>query len=163
MVQAHSTVTIDVPAALVWRVVTDVDAYPEWNPFTVGCRTTWEVGTPIVMKVRLAPRLTIRQRETIRVHEDGRLIEYGIDLPMGLLRSSRRHVVTALGAGTTRYDSEFLLEGRLAPLVDRLLGARLRTGFDDMTSGLVRRACELYGAPGQETPSELGDSEHPPS
>ncbi len=122
MLQAHSTVTIDVPATLVWRVVTDVDAYPAWNTFTIGCRTTWEVGTPIVMKVRLLPWLTIRQRETVRVREDGRLLEYGIDLPMGLLRSSRRHMLAPLGAATTRFDSEFTLEGRLAPLVERLLG-----------------------------------------
>ena len=142
--QTSSTLTIDAPAEIVWRVVTDVDAYPEWNAFTTGCRTTWEVGTPIVMKVRLLPRLTIRQRETVRVNEDGRLIEYGIDLPMGLLRSSRRHVLTAVGAGTTRYDSEFVLEGRLAPLVDRLLGARLRQGFNDMTSGLAGRARQLH-------------------
>ena len=111
MLQTRSTVTIDVPAEVVWRVVTDVDAYPVWNTFTIGCRTTWEVGTPIVMKVRLLSRLTIRQRETIRMNEHGRLIEYGIDLRMGMLRSSRRHVLTAVGAATTRYDSEFVLEG----------------------------------------------------
>jgi uncharacterized protein YndB with AHSA1/START domain len=147
MSQARATVTIDVPAEVVWRVVTDVDAYPQWNTFTVACRTTWEVGTPIVMKVRLRPRLTIRQRETIRVNEPGRLIEYGIDLPMGMLRSTRRHVLTPVDAGTTRYDSEFVLEGRLAPLVDRLLGAGLRRSFDDMTAGIARRARALH-APG---------------
>ena len=163
MLQTRSTVTIDVPEEVVWRVVTDVDAYPEWNTFTVGCRTTWEVGTPIVMKVRLLPRLTIRQRETVRAHEDGRLIEYGIDLPMGLLRSSRRHVLTPVGAGTTRYDSEFVLEGRLAPLVDRLLGARLRQGFDDMTAGIARRA-ELHARPNQDTtPTARSDSTRSPS
>ncbi len=143
----RATRTIDAPAEVVWRVVIDVDAYPEWNTFTITCRTTWEVGTPIVMKVRLFSRLTIRQRETIRVNEDGRLIEYGIDLPMGLLRSSRRHVLTAVGPGATRYDSEFVLEGRLAPLVERLLGTRLRKGFDDMTSGLARRAHAIHAAP----------------
>lgn len=146
MLQARATVTIDVPAAVVWRVVTDVDAYREWNTFTLRCRTTWEVGTPIVMKVRLLPHLTIRQRETVRVNEDGRLIEYGIDLPLGLLRSSRRHVFTAVDAATTRYDSEFVLDGRLARLVDRLLGRRLRQGFEDMTADLARRAREVHAA-----------------
>ncbi len=164
MLQTCSTVTIDVPAAVVWRVVTDVGAYPEWNTFTIGCRTTWEVGTPIVMKVRLLPRLTIRQRETVRVNEDDRLIEYGIDLPMGLLRSSRRHVLTAVSAEATRYDSEFVLEGRLAPLVDRLLGARLGEGFEAMTSGLARRARELHAPPDQDmTPPAHRDSTRPPS
>lgn len=164
MLPTCSTLTIDVPPEVVWRVVTDVDAYPEWNVFTIGCKTTWAVGTPIVMKVRLFPRLTIRQRETVRANEDGRLIEYGIDLPMGLLRSSRRHVLTAVGAGTTRYDSEFVLEGRLAPLVDGLLGARLRKGFDDMTSGLARRARELHAGPDQgTTPAARGDSNRSPS
>ena len=48
------------------------------------------------MKVRLTPRLTIRQKESIRRYDEGRLVEYGIDLPGGLLTSARRHVVTAV-------------------------------------------------------------------
>jgi uncharacterized protein YndB with AHSA1/START domain len=139
--------TVAVPAAVVWRVLTDVDVYPEWNPFVLTCRTSWKVGTPIVMKVRLTPRTTIRQSETIRRYDDGRLIEYGIDLPGGLLSSARRHVVTAVDDTTTRYDSEFVLSGRLAPLVRRLLGMHLGRGFGDMTAAVARRA-EQVGASG---------------
>lgn len=132
--------TVAAPASVVWGVLADVDAYPEWNPFTLACRTTWKVGSPIVMKVRLTPRLTIRQKETIRRYDAGRLVEYGIDLPGGLLTSARRHVVTAVDETTTRYDSEFVLAGRLAPLVRRLLGLHLERGFGAMTIAVARRA-----------------------
>lgn len=134
------TETVAAPAATVWRVLDDVDAYPEWNPFVLTCRTTWKVGSPIVMKVRLTPRITIRQKETVRRYDDGRLIEYGIDLPGGLLTSVRRHVVTAVDDTTTRYDSEFVLAGRLAPLVRRLLGTHLERGFAGMTVAVAQRA-----------------------
>lgn len=138
--------TVEVPATVVWRVLTDVDAYPEWNPFVRACRTSWRVGTPIVMTVRLTPRITVRQRETVRRCDHGRLIEYGIDLPGGLLSSARRHVVTAVDATTTRYDSEFVLAGRLAPLVRRLLGAHLERGFGAMTDAVARRAEQVVTA-----------------
>lgn len=139
-IEIDGSETISAPAAVVWRVLADVDAYPEWNAFVPACRTSWKVGSPIVMRVRLTRSLTIRQSETIRRFDDGHLVEYGIDLPGGLLTSARRHVVTSLDTTTTRYDSEFVLSGRLAPLVRRLLGPQLAHGFGAMTVAVAQRA-----------------------
>ncbi|MCC6763779.1 MAG: SRPBCC domain-containing protein [Deltaproteobacteria bacterium] len=143
------TQTLDVaaPAATVWQVVTDLDRYPQWNPFVVACRSTLEPGTPIAMRVRVLPFLAQPQRETIFEHVPGRCLRYGIHpLPLGALASERSHVVESAGEEHSRYVSRFELRGWLAPVVATLLGGRLERGFAAMSAGIKARAEALRSA-----------------
>jgi hypothetical protein len=135
------TLDVAAPAATVWRVVTDLVRYPEWNPFVVACRSTLEPGSPIAMRVRVLPFVAQPQRETIFEHVPGRLLSYGLaPLPLGVLASTRSHAVEALAPERARYVSRFELRGWLAPLVETLLGRRLAAGFAAMSHALVARA-----------------------
>jgi hypothetical protein len=135
------TLDVAAPAEAVWRVVTDLARYPEWNPFVVACRSTLEPGTPIAMRVRVLPFVAQPQRETIFEHVPGRRLRYGIHpLPLGALASSRAHDVEALGPERSRYVSSFALDGWLAPLVAALLGRRLERGFAAMSAAIKARA-----------------------
>jgi hypothetical protein len=141
------TVDVAADAATVWRVITDVARYPEWNPFVVACRSTLAPGSAIVMRVRVLPFAAQPQRETVFAHVPGEHVSYGVGpLPFGLLASRRSHTVTALGPSRARYVSHFELSGRLAPVVNAVLGARLRAGFAAMTAALVTRAETLHAA-----------------
>jgi hypothetical protein len=135
-------------AADVWRVISDLDRYPEWNPFVVQCRSTLVPGTPIVMRVRVLPWFAQSQTERVFEYVPGRRLRYGIDpLPFGALASSRSHEVEALGPDRARYVSHFELRGWLAPIVELLLGRRLADGFAAMSSAIAARAEELKIAP----------------
>ena len=139
------TLTVAAPADTVWRVVTDLPRYPEWNPFVVACRSTLEPGTPIAMRVRVLPFVAQPQRETIFEHVPGRRLRYGIHpLPLGALASSRAHEVEAVGPETSRYVSTFTLDGWLAALVATLLGKRLERGFSSMSAAIKARAEALH-------------------
>jgi hypothetical protein len=139
----HS-VQVRAPAAVVWDVVTDLDRYPEWNPFVVACRSSLVIGAPIDMRVRLVGRFAQPQREEILVHEAGRRLCYGLRRAMfGALASERCHVVESLGPALAHYESRFQLRGALSPVVRALLGRNLARGFAAMTDALVARAEEL--------------------
>ncbi len=141
------TFDVAAPAATVWSVVTDLDRYPEWNPFVVACRSTLAIGSPIVMRVRVLPFVAQPQRETIFEHEPGRLLRYGLaPLPLGALASSRAHEIAAVAEERARYVSRFALDGWLAPVVAGLLGRRLAAGFAAMSAALVARAEALHRA-----------------
>jgi len=47
------TTEIEAPAELVWQVLTDFAAYPEWNPFVREASGTFEVGEVFQLEVRL--------------------------------------------------------------------------------------------------------------
>lgn len=136
---------LDIPTGheLVWQVIVDFDAYGEWNQFVPACRSSLVVGSPIVMKVKLLPLMTLTQKETILTHAPGELIEYGIQLPFGLLSSSRKHIVCFVDKNNTRYESRFQLTGVLSPLVKMMMGSKLQKGFTLMSVGLKSRAMEL--------------------
>jgi hypothetical protein len=139
------TLDVAAPAATVWSVVTDLDRYPEWNPFVVACRSTLAVGAPIAMRVRVLPFVAQPQRETIFEHVPERLLRYGLaPLPLGALASSRAHEVEAIADERARYVSRFELRGWLAPVVEGLLGRRLTAGFAAMSAALVARAERLH-------------------
>ncbi len=138
------TLEVRAPAETVWAVITDLARYPEWNPFVVACTSTLEPGSPIAMRVRVLPWLTQPQRERVFEHVPGRRLGYGVPpLPLGALASRRFHEVAALDAARSRYVSSFELTGWLAPVVELVLGERLRRGFAAMSAALVERAEDL--------------------
>ena len=140
MFEIRFTETVAAPAEKVWQVLLDTVHYAEWNPFIVACESSFVVGEPIVMQVQLLPSRCISQTETIRANTAAEYLEYGIQLPLGLLASSRQHRLTALDDDSCRYESVFILRGALSPLVRLLLGKHLARGFQGMTRGLVCRA-----------------------
>jgi hypothetical protein len=132
---------IDAPAQRVWSVISELDRYPEWNPFVVACSSTLAVGDPIRMRVRIFPGLAQPQKERILEHEPGRQLCYGVPgSALGALASRRCHEVNALTPASTQYVSRFELKGWLAPLVALLLGRRLAAGFEAMSRALQARA-----------------------
>jgi len=133
---------IAAPKDTVWEVISDTSKYPEWNTFVVKCESSFEVGSPIKMRVRVLPFFAMPQKETILQNQPGDFLEYGINVP-GLLKSSRQHRLTVINDNLTRYDSVFMLKGILAPVVGFLLGNQLKRGFNDMTRGVVDRALSL--------------------
>lgn len=133
---------IDAPKEIVWNVITDIKDYPNWNQFIRECDTTFQVGSPINMKVQLLPSLSIWQKETIWRFEEGKLIDYGIKYSFGLLSSSRQHILTAIDKQITRYESLFILKGLLAPIVKVILGRQLKKGFESMTTGIMQQSLQ---------------------
>lgn len=138
---------IDAPPALVWRVITDLPAYPEWNPFVVACESSLEPGDPIRMRVHVFASFAQAQRETILEQVPGERLCYGLEGgALGALASRRCHRVTSAGPGCSRYESDFELSGWLAPFVRAIMGRRLQRGFDAMAEALERRALALASA-----------------
>ena len=137
----EQTVPVAAPASVVWRVIVDLERYPEWNPFVIACRSTLAPGAPIEMRVRGLAPWTLAQRESILCHEPGRRLCYGLrGAFLGGIWSERCHAVAERGPAHAEYASSFSLRGPLAPLVKALLGGRLEQGFRSMTGALVRRA-----------------------
>ena len=111
------TVDIDAPASIVWEVITDLAAYPQWNPFCVECESTLKPGDPIDMRVKLAGRPQ-KQREWMKEHIPGKRLAYAMKpVPAGALSSGRSHEVKSIGHDRTRYQSHFELRGWMMPLV----------------------------------------------
>ncbi len=137
-----ASIDIDAPPALVWEVLVDLDRYPAWNPFTTAVRSTLREGDIVDLTVRMS-RLgrTVQQREHVREVREGERIRWGMKLgARWLLSGERDQWIERLGEGRTRYSSQDVIAGALAPLVWLIFGPSLSDGFAAMTRALKAEA-----------------------
>jgi len=145
-----SSIEIDAPRAQVWDVLTDVARYPEWNPFTVSVRTTFELGSPVDMRVALRPpgknqrpARTRHQVEYVTGYAEGHRVSWGVAVgPSWFLSADRVQELTDLGDDRTRYFTSDVFTGVGVPLMRALTGRYVQRGFADVARALKAR-CEL--------------------
>lgn len=152
---AAAEVLIAAPIDLVWSVMLDTDAYPDWNPFVV--RISGVVGAPAVGQVlRLAVRWgdgsRVRTTEVIRRLEPpaptgagprGALLAYEFLGPLRtlhLVRGTRLQRLEERPGGATRYHTEEQFRGLLAAFVPL---RRVEDGFQRHARALKARAESL--------------------
>lgn len=148
MTQPSASIDIAAPIDVVWEVMMDVAAYPEWNPFVVRADTSTPpaVGNPIVLHVRWANGKGTVSPERITVIEpptDGRAtlayVYEGWPAKLGLIRGTRWQRLTATSEGT-RYHT---VEDFSGPFVSWAGPGRVSNGFRRHAEGLKARAESL--------------------
>ena len=134
-------IVIDAPVPAVWQVLTDFPRYCEWNPFTPSVETDFQLGSPVVMQVRLVPgKKLMKQVEYMNVLEVGHRFAYGYDLGSPLLLSANRYQqLDDLGGGQTRYYTTDQFSGVMVPLMNWLYARHIKQGFEDVAAGLKAR------------------------
>ena len=135
-------IDIDAPRERVFDILTDLDRYPEWNPFTPEIVSTLALGDPVRMRVRLHEgKGLFRQTEYVTANNRPHQLCWGADIPLRkLVRADRCQILEALGPDRTRYICTDEISGWLAPIVIRYFGAAMQRGFEDCASALKQRA-----------------------
>lgn len=138
---------IDAPVAVVWRIMTDFQRFPEWNPlnrfFMLDTRP--EPGQTVTFGPRWGPygeddlgKAGFMQREVLTVWEENCCLAYGV--VSWWLNAERVQHLAPLTAGRTRYRTYERTSGVLAPVVRCVYGRRIVEGFTANGRALKRRA-----------------------
>jgi hypothetical protein len=136
----RAEVEIDAPIERVWEILTDLERYSEWNPFTARVESTLEVGDPIALYPRLIGNRAYRWTERVCKNE---LYDVRWDLTLGakfLLTAERCQILTPIGPDRTHYLTEDVFEGLLTGLVMATFGPAMQRGFEDCARGLKEHA-----------------------
>jgi hypothetical protein len=144
----RSAIEIRAPIETVWQVLTDLRAYPAWNPHlrrvrgrlreggSLTLRSEPPDGRPIVLRakiIRLDPPHELRWRAVFLA---GRLFsgEHGFRLE-------------EIGPERVRFVQDETFSGLLVPLYSRLRLAATRRGFQRTNEALRERAEHLAAQP----------------
>lgn len=134
---------IDAPVDQVWHQLIDTKSYPEWNPFTPVAETTFEVGTPIFMKVRLYrefPNNLLDVYETVADFYDyQKMCWKAHQLTVETFNSKRCYKVTPINGSQTLLENSMRYEGFLWPLVGAFTKLSVMNGFEDVSYALKKR------------------------
>lgn len=140
--QLRDELEIQASPERVWEVLTDFDAYQEWNPFMVEAEGRAVVGQRL--RVRMRPpgrRRPTTFRPRVLEAEPGRRLRWlGRLLAPGLFDGEHRFSIEPAGPDRARLVQEETFGGLLAPLLLRFVAEPTLAGFRQMDQALKARA-----------------------
>ena len=141
MREIRTSIDIEAPAAQVWQHLTDLEAYPEWNPFMPVAEGTVAKGERLKVFIRppggRAMTFTPTVKEVVPEQTFRWLGRLGIP---GLFDGEHIFELEALSEGRTRLVHREEFRGLLVPLFWSSLEGPTQQGFTDMNAALKARA-----------------------
>ena len=140
MDEIMTDIEIDGSPEAVWAVLTDFEAYPEWNPAmeidgdaVEGDRLEVTMDYENVRKMTFNPRVLVADRPT-ELRWQGRLFV------SGLYDGEHRFELTSLDDGErTRLTQAEAFRGVLVGFINRRIGDDVEAGFNQVNEALKRR------------------------
>jgi hypothetical protein len=148
-VLAEATAQIDAPIEVVWRVMTDLAAYPEWNPFVVSidAKEAPRLGSRMKLHVRWSDGGTATSDEEVTQLDQpsgGRAtFAYRFTGPLdalGLVKAVRVQALEQSAGGPTIYTTREEFGGLLTRFLPL---AKVQDGFERHARALKARAESL--------------------
>lgn len=140
------TVDIDAPASVVWDVLTDLDRYPEWNPFTVKVESTLQLGEPVNLHVPLPGSGDILVYvEHLVAFEPEQLLSWEKRATPDDKQAARRdQYIEKVDDTHCRYFNTDIFLGLYQDTIMEQSGAWVKQSFDEVARAVKKRAEELY-------------------
>jgi hypothetical protein len=137
----RSAIEIRAPIDLVWDVLTDFDAYPEWNPHIRRVRGKVRQGARIAINTRPPGGRMIVMRPTVINWEPPKELRWRATFVTGRLFSGELGFrLESTAADRVRFVQDETFSGMLVPVYARLRLSRTRDGFDQTNEALRDRA-----------------------
>jgi len=156
----QTEVTINAPAAKVWAVLTDVDAYSEWNPFFVKAKGKLVVGGELDITMQpVGKSAQSFSPKVLELEQQRKLVWRGrVGIP-GLFDGTHSFVIERVGDATVKFRQHEDFSGILVPFVGF---DPYRKGWAKMNAALKQR-CERAEPPSASQPSSSETAKSAPA
>jgi len=140
MKQIRTEILIDAPASTVWKILTDFDSYPDWNPFiksfkgepTKGKRFSVIIQLPDAKPMTFKP-VCLELNDYKEFRWLGHLFIKGLFDGEHIFELSEKN-------GKTTFIQRENFRGILVPLLWNQIHAKTRKGFEMMNEKLKEKA-----------------------
>ncbi len=139
--QLHTDIEIDAQPQTVWELLTDLDRYPEWNPFIVSAEGRVEVGQRLQNRLQPPGGRAMTFKPTVTAVEPTKTLEWlgRLGVP-GLFDGRHRFELQATAAGGTHLSHTEQFSGLLVRFMRTSLDTQTRQGFEAMNRALKEQA-----------------------
>ena len=132
-------IEIAAPAADVWAVIADIDAWGRWNPLYVQARGMARVGDGLDMTIALEGMKPQKAHATVVTVEPQELLEYAIVNLGGLVKAFRYIEIMPLGTDRCAVANGEVMSGPIGNLLARIVGPKVEQGLEAMNAALKAR------------------------
>ena len=138
--QIEAQIEIDADPEAVWGALTDLQGYPEWNPFIRSASGDLEVGAKLSMRIHVPGGLRMHLwPKLLTVSQPAELRWLGHALIPGLFDGEHRFSLQRLKPQKTRFLQTEIFRGLLVPLFGAYIAAGALRGFEAMNTALKKR------------------------
>ena len=142
MLEIKTKINIDCPPEKVWKILTDFEKYPEWNPMIKSIEG--ELRRRNRLKVRLEikgmSKMTIKPR--VATFHSGKSFSWlGHLLIIGLFDGHHIFELNQNQDGSTEFIHREQFSGVMIPLMKKILETKVAVAFEEMNRNL-KSTCE---------------------
>lgn len=137
----RTEIVIDADADDVWTVLTDRDAYPQWNPFIVSSTGDLVTGQTISNVLKDVDGKENAFTPEVLVAEPGQELRWIGKLgPGGVFDGEHAFRIEQIGPGRVRFIQEERFRGVAVPFMAGWLRSKIEPQFRAMNDALAARA-----------------------
>jgi hypothetical protein len=134
-------IEIAASAQTVWRVLTELHHYPEWNPFIRAARGSLDIGGTVRLSPRTSIGVPLRFHATVVTRDEPRELRWrGQFIGSWLATGDHSFVIEPIGDRRVRFVQSEKFTGLIPRLAAHLLEGETRHGFLEMNRELAARA-----------------------
>lgn len=144
--ELRTEVQIAAPIDRVWETLTDLEAYPDWNPFIVSAAGQAEVGERLRNRIHTPGGRAITFTPTVTVVEPGATFEWlgHLGLP-GIFDGRHRFELSPSEDGGTLVSHSEQFDGVLVRFMRSSLNTATMAGLEAMNDALKARVEAAVG------------------
>ncbi|HSL45063.1 MAG TPA: SRPBCC domain-containing protein [Anaerolineales bacterium] len=136
MKQYNASTAINAPPEVVWRILTDANGYPNWDPAMDHIEGKLAPGETVKFFTKFSSQAFPVK---VTAFESNRKMVLTGGMPLGLFKSERTHTLTPGKDGQTLFKTEEIFSGLLLPIFGRNL-PDLTENFKTFVAGLKKQA-----------------------
>ena len=146
--EVEHRVDIAASPATVWKVLTDLERYPEWNRYSPHVEGVLEVGRVVTVEAHLGDEVRVVDNLVTVVDAPRTLCWQSQNWYASLARGTRCRYLEPLPNGKLRLRHHELMAGPLAGLIEWIYRPRIEAGLkqvDEALAAAAERAERLSG------------------
>lgn len=137
MKELYSQIEIGASPERVWKILTDFESYPQWNPFIREIRGRPEARERLVVYIQPSGSRGMTFHPMVIKAEANRELRWlGRLLMPGIFDGEHIFLIEELGEGRVRFIQKENFKGMLVPALARSLDRDTKRGFEEMNHSL---------------------------
>jgi len=137
----RTTFEVDAPASRVWHVLTDLGAYPEWNPQIPRASGSIDEGARIKLRLALPGRSAMNVSAIIEQAQPERLLTWrGHVVAPWFFEGYRKFAIQPMESGGASVTHVEDVHGLFAPVFAVAMGGAVRRSHRELNEALRSRA-----------------------
>jgi hypothetical protein len=138
--EIRKEIEINAAPERVWQILSDFEAFPDWNPFVVKVLGKPVKGETLAIEVQLPESRKLEFTPVILKAEPRRELPWVGTMPLGMFRGEHFFIIEPVSENQVRFIHGEDFSGWLVGLIWRLFGKQIEKGYLLMNEALKRRA-----------------------